>query len=190
MLALLGRQIDHLEVEITALEVKIKAMHNASALSRRLATIPGIGPIIALTFAIEVEPAAFESARHLAAWLGLTPREHSTGGRQTMGAVSRAGHERLRALLVTGATTMVQHAGKPGSKIATPSWLLSLLQRKLRRVAAVAVANKMARIIWAAMTSGEAYRHPASAAPAIAGGQPTTHGPASARAGRRSTKVS
>jgi transposase len=133
-------------------------MHKANAVSQLLATVPGIGPIIALTLAIEVDPTAFQSGRHLSAWLGLTPKEHSTGGKQRMGGITRAGHERLRTLLVSGATAVIRHATRPGSKLATP-WLLKLLQRRPRKLAAVALANKMARIARAIMTSGEAYRH-------------------------------
>ena len=127
------------------------------------ATIPGIGPLIALTLAIEVDPAAFKSGRHLAAWLGLAPKEHSTAGKQRMGGISRAGNERLRQLLVTGATAVIKVATRPGNKLAT-DWLLKLLQRRPRKLAAVALANKMARTTWAMMTSGETYRHPPVAA--------------------------
>ena len=101
-------------------------MHKANPLSQLLATIPGVGPIIALTFAIEIDPAAFKSGRHLAAWIGLTPKEHSTGGKQRMGGISRAGNERLRRLLVTGATAVIRFAARPGNKQAT-EWLLKLL---------------------------------------------------------------
>ena len=89
MLALLRRQIEYFDAQLNALEAKIVAMHKANPVSRLLATIPGIGPIIALTLALEVDPTAFKSGRHLAAWLGLTPKEHSTGGKQRMGSVSR-----------------------------------------------------------------------------------------------------
>jgi transposase len=105
---------------------------------------------------------AFKSGRHLAAWIGLTPKEHSTAGKQRMGGISRAGHERLRQLLVTGATAVIKLATRPGNRLAT-EWLLKLLQRRPRKLAAVALANKMARIAWAVMTSGEAYRHHAVA---------------------------
>jgi transposase len=162
MLALLGEQIAHLDGRIQALEKKVNAMHKANAISQLLATAPGIGAIIALTFAIDVDPAAFESGRHLAAWLGLTPKQHSTGGKQRMGGISKAGHERLRALLVSGAMAVIQAAERPGSTLAT-EWLRRLLARKPRKVAAVALANKMARMIWAMMTTGEAYRRPAAA---------------------------
>jgi transposase len=137
-------------------------MHRADALSRLLASIPGVGEIIALSFAMEIDPAAFESGRHLAAWLGLTPKQHSTGGKQRLGGISRAGHERLRALLVSGAMSVIRAAERPGGKLMT-EWLRQLLARKPRKVAAVALANKMARIIWAMMTTGEAYRAPGSA---------------------------
>jgi transposase len=165
MLALLGAQIDQLDCRIKALEAKLEAMHKANAISQLLATVPGIGPIIGLSFAIEVDPAAFASGRHLAAWLGLTPQEHSTGGKQRMGGISRAGNERLRALLVSGAMAVIRAAERAGSKLAT-EWLLKLLARRPKKVAAVALANKMARMIWAMMTTGEAYRRPAAPAAA------------------------
>ena len=106
--------------------------------------------------ALTVNPADFGSARHFAAWLGLTPREHSTGGKRRLGRISKAGNERLRQLLVVGATAVIRYA-RPGSKSAS-GWLLQLLDRKPPKVAAVALANKMARIIWAMMAHGEAYR--------------------------------
>lgn len=115
-----------------------------------------------MSLTLRVDPKQFRSGRHFAAWLGLTPREHSTGGKQRMGGISRAGDERLRQLLVLGATAAIQHA-KPGSRNAS-AWLLSLLQRRPRKLAAVALANKMARIVWAMMMSGEEYRRPKAAA--------------------------
>ena len=157
MAVLLGQQIADLDRKIAAIEVKLSAAHKANEVSRRLATIPGVGPVTALTLAIEIDPAAFESGRHLAAWAGLTPKEHSTGGKQRMGEISRAGNERLRALLVTGATSVIKAATKPGSKQMT-NWLRAILLRKPRKVVAVALANKMARVAWALMTRGEVYR--------------------------------
>ncbi len=155
MLAVLGEEIAHLDDRLTALEAELLALHKASPLSRRLAKVPGIGPITAISLVLSVDPAQFASGRHLAAWIGLTPREHSTGGKQRLGGISRAGHERLRQLLVLGATAVIRHA-RPGAK-AMP-WLLGLLERKPRKLAAVALANKMARIAWAMMTRGEDYR--------------------------------
>lgn len=162
MAALLGRQIEDLDTRIKELDAKLTAAHKANAVSQRLATIPGVGPVTALTLAIEIDPEAFESGRHLAAWAGLTPKEQSTGGKQRMGGISRAGNERLRVLLVAGATSVIYAAMKPGSKQMT-DWLRALLQRKPRKVAAVALANKMARVAWALMASGETYRRPAPA---------------------------
>ena len=164
MLALLGQEIEHLDSKLNEIEVKLTAAHKANALSQRLATIPGVGRIIALTLATEVDPTAFESGRHLAAWIGLTSKEHSTGGKQRMGGISRAGNERLRRLLVTGATAVIRFATRPGNKHAS-AWLLNLLQHKPRKLVAVALANKIARIAWAMMRSGEVYRRlPAIAA--------------------------
>ena len=161
-LMLLGREVDRIELQLVGIDSRLVQQHKANALSRRLATIPGIGPIGALSFALRVDATQFESGRHLAAWLGLVPREKSTAGKQRLGGISRAGDERLRQLLVLGATTVIQHA-KPG-RPATSQWLVNLLSRKSRKVAAVALANKMARIVWAVMTSGEAYRpHQAAA---------------------------
>jgi transposase len=166
MASLLGRQIDDLDAKIKELDVKLTAAHKANEVSQRLATIPGVGPITALTLAIEIDPEAFESGRHLAAWAGLTPKEHSTGGKQRMGGISRAGHERLRVLLVAGATSVINAAMRPGSKLMT-EWLRALLQRKPRKVVAVALANKMARVAWVLMTRGEVYRRPAAATGAV-----------------------
>jgi transposase len=118
-----------------------------------------VGPVTALTLAIEVDPEAFESGRHLGAWAGLTPKEHSTGGKQRMGGISRAGNERLRVLLVAGATSVINAATRPGGEQMT-AWLRDLLARKPRKVVAVALANKMARVAWALMTRGEVYRRP------------------------------
>jgi transposase len=156
MLAFLGAQVAQLDERIAELEQRMKRQHKANAMSKALAEVPGIGPIGALSLALTIDPGRFTSGRHFAAWLGLTPKEHSTGGRQRLGGISRAGNERLRQLLVLGATAVIRYA-KPGSKTAS-AWLLALLERKPRKLAAVALANKMARIVWAIMATGEAYR--------------------------------
>jgi transposase len=167
MAALLGRQITDLDTKIKEIDGRLTAMHKANEVSQRLATIPGVGPITALTLALAVDPKAFESGRHFAAWAGLTPKEHSTGGKQRMGGISRAGNERLRVLLVTGATSVIQAAMKPGSQQMT-DWLQALLQRKPRKLVALALANKMARMAWAIMSRGEVYRRPVTAIGAAA----------------------
>ncbi len=157
MLALLGRQIEQIDAQLAEVDARLLAMHKANEVSRRLARVPGIGPITAVGLALSVDPEQFESGRHLAAWLGLTPREHSSGGKQRLGGISRAGNERLRQLLVVGATAVIRHASRPGSRLASP-WLTRLLARKPRKLAAVALANKTARIVWAMMARGEVYR--------------------------------
>ena len=162
MFAQLGQHIADLDARLDALDRQLMARHKANPVSRRLAEIPGVGPITAITLALMIDAGNFQSGRHFAAWLGLTPREHSTGGKQRMGRISKAGNERLRQLLVVGAMAVIRFT-KPGSKSAS-AWLLQLLERKPRKLAAVALANKMARIIWAMMARGEAYRRPPIAA--------------------------
>ena len=161
MLTLLGEEIEHLDARIKEIETRLSAMHKADPTCQLLTSIPGIGPIIALRLALEVDPANFKSGRHLAAWIGLTPKEHSTGGKQRLGGISRAGNERLRALLVTGAMAVVRCALKPNARLAT-AWLSNLLRHKPRKLVAVALANKIARTAWAIMTSGKPYRRPAA----------------------------
>jgi|SRR5436853_1452368 len=157
MLRLLASQLDALDTRIKAIEAKLLAWHKADPVSRCLATQPGIGPIGAVSFALKVtDPKTFRDGRHFAAWLGLTPKENATGGRSRPGRISRQGDESLRRLLVLGATTVIQFA-RPGR--ASP-WLIQLLARRPRKLAAVALANKMARILWAMMVSGELYRRP------------------------------
>lgn len=161
-LQLLGSEIDRIEARLAGIDKTLVAQHRANPQSRRLAEIPGVGAMSALNFSLRVDVSQFRSGRHFAAWLGLVPKEHSTAGKQRLGAISRAGNERLRQLLVLGATAVISHAkpGRPG----VSAWLTALLERKPRKLAAVALANKMARIIWAMLTSGEAYRRSAPAA--------------------------
>ena len=156
MFVSLGEAMAALSARISQHDRDLLRQHKSNALSQRLSKVPGIGPIGALSLALTVDPMQFASARHFAAWLGLTPKEHSTGGKQRMGGISRQGNERLRQLLVLGATSLIK-AAKPGHRNAS-AWLLGLLARKPRKLVAVALANKMARIVWAMMTSGEAYR--------------------------------
>ena len=162
MMCFLGQEIVHMNERLDEIDAQIEARHKSHPVSQLLAEIPGIGPITALTLATRVSPDQFESGRHFAAWLGLTPKQHSSGGKQRLGGISRQGNERLRQLLVVGAMAVIRFA-KPGSKTAS-AWLLDLLNRRPRKVAAVALANKMARIAWAMMTSGEAYRKTPKAA--------------------------
>jgi transposase len=160
MIGVLAGQLERLNAELKGIEARLIAYHRQDQTSQCLATIPGIGPIGGISFALKVPDAkAFRSARHFAAWIGITPRETSTGGKPRLGKISRAGDESLRRLLVLGATAVIQQA-KPGR---TSPWLLQLLERKPKKLAAVALANKMARIVWAMMATGETYRRPKEA---------------------------
>jgi transposase len=160
MLGMLAGQLEVLNAKLKAIEVRLMAWHREDQTSQCLATIPGIGPIGGVSFALKVlDPKAFRSGRHFAAWIGITPRENSTAGKHRPGKISREGDDSLRRLLVLGATAVIQQA-KPGR---APAWLLGLLARKPKKLAAVALANKMARIIWAMMVSGETYRRPKEA---------------------------
>jgi transposase len=155
-IALLGREAERIELRLRAIDARLMQQHKANPVSRRLAGIPGIGPIGALSFALRVDATQFKSARHFAAWLGLVPRQCSTAGRQRLGGISRADDERLRQLLVLGATAVIRYAqprvapaGEPPTRRpATSPWLLNLLSRKPRKLAAVALANKTARLVW------------------------------------------
>ena len=127
------------------------------ASSRNLATIPGIGPITASAIAASVaNPSAFKNGRQLAAWLGLVPRQNSSGGKDRLGGITKAGDCYIRRLLVTGATSVIRYARSraPGEG----EWLKKLLVRKSARLASVALANKMARIAWSVLARGEVYR--------------------------------
>jgi transposase len=157
MLGELAGQLAATEVRLASVEAKLLAQHKANPRSQLLATIPGIGPLGGVSFALKVpDPKAFRSGRHFAAWIGLTPRDHSTAGKPRQGRISRQGDEALRRLLVLGATAVIRQA-KPGR---TSPWLMQLLARKPKKLAAAALANKMARIIWAMLVSGEIYRRP------------------------------
>jgi len=162
MFALLGEAIAEVDRRIAEVEAKLLALHKASPVSRALAEVPGIGPITAISLMLGAPASQFSSGRDMAAWIGLTPRDHSSGGKQRLGGISRAGNSRLRQLLVLGATAVIAQASKPG-RSASP-WLKQLLARKPRKLAAVALANKMARIAWAMMTRGEAFRRQPKAA--------------------------
>ena len=148
-------QLDKLAAEIEQLEAEIMAWHRSDDTSRRLATIPGIGPITASAIAASVpDPTQFRSGRQFAAWLGLTPRPNSSGGKERLGGISKQGDGYLRRLLVVGATAVVRMVRRDPRH---QPWLASLLERKTVRVATVGLANKTARIAWAVMTRKEIY---------------------------------
>ena len=159
-LRLMAAQVDDANAKIEVLEQAIVARHRDDEASRRLATIPGIGPITASALAASVPDAgAFDSGRQFAAWLGLVPRQNSTGGKQRLGGITKTGDRYLRRLLVIGATGLIRYRRKnvPGGL----DWLSGMLARKPARLVTVALANKMARIAWAVLSRGELYREAA-----------------------------
>jgi transposase len=130
-------------------------VHRADECSRRLAKIPGIGPIGAMLLKTKTpDPQRFASGRQFAAWIGLTPKDHSTAGKVRLGVITRAGDEGLRSVLFVGATAVIRQI-RCGRRISP--WLAELLKRKSPKLAAVALANKMARIAWKLMVTGETY---------------------------------
>jgi transposase len=161
VLKVIVNKIENIQTAIAGLEMQLVAWHKNNPVSQRLATIPGIGPVIATAIAATVaDPNTFRSGREFAAWLGLVPRQNSTGGKARLGGISKRGDSYLRRLLVNSSHTVLLC-----SKAAkTDPWLTSLLKRKPRLVAAVALANKTARVAWAIMTRHDTYRRAAAAA--------------------------
>ena len=165
LFAIQAKEYEQLQTQIDAVDAQLMARHRADECSRRLAKIPGVGPIGAMLLTMKTPaPELFRSGRQFAAWIGLTPRDHSTAGKVRLGVITRAGDEGLRSVLVVGATAVIQHVRRGGK--ASP-WLAGLLKRKSPKLAAVALANKMARVAWKLMLTGEAYT--AMSAPAAAG---------------------
>jgi transposase len=160
-LKIVAHQIAALEAQVATIEKQLKSWHGQDATSRRLVSIPGVGLITATAIAAKVrDPARFASARCFSAWLGLTPSQHSTGGKIRLGPITKAGDRYIRRLLVSGAQSLLT-ANK--RRRAPQPWLAKLLAGKARMVAAVAVANKLARIVWAVMTRQASFRAPAPA---------------------------
>ena len=158
----IGAQLDALGEQIQTLERQLLTWHRGDAVSQRLETIPGVGLLTATALAASVpDPSVFRSGRQFAAFLGLTPRQNSSGGKDKLGRISKMGDGYLRRLLVVGATSVIRRAETNPS--ATGAWVRSLLASKSKRLTTVAMANKTARIAWAVMARGEIYRAPAMA---------------------------
>ncbi|TCO67898.1 transposase IS116/IS110/IS902 family protein [Rhodovulum euryhalinum] len=162
----LGRLYLHriagLSDEIDKLDGRIAAAAKESDVARRLQTMPGIGPVCAMaiaTFAPDMRE--FRGARDFSAWLGLVPRQHSSGGKQKLGRTSRMGQRDIRRLLIVGAMSVVHWRGRDGGRPG--SWLSRMLARKPRMLVAIALANKMARMVWAMLSRNEDYRDPVGA---------------------------
>jgi transposase len=158
--------IDSLKVvdtQIAGLDAEIARRSREDPIARRLMTIPGIGPITATAItALAPPPETFRKGRDFAAWLGLTPLQKSTGGKQRLGAISKMGERTLRRLLIIGSSAVVHQACKRGAPAG--SWLAKMLARKPRMLVTVALANKIARVVWALLARGEVYRAPVAAA--------------------------
>lgn len=156
LFAIHGQEYDRLKIELRQIEAKLKAWHRQNEMSRRLAEVDAIGPIGGCLLTIKVSyPQAFSCGRDFAAWMGLTPKDHSTAGKMRLGVITRAGDEALRRTLVVGATSVIKQV-KKGRGNPSP-WLRDLVARKPPKLAAVALANKVARIAWKLMVSGERY---------------------------------
>ena len=157
MLARLGEHLRELRQQVEELQVQIERWHRESRASRRLAQIPGIGPLTASALVATVGDASqFNNARQLAAWLGLVPRQHSSGGKPMLLGISKRGDAYLRTLLIHGARSVIRVAeGKTGD---LQCWLEKLIGRRHKNVASVALANKNARTVWALLRKGEDYQ--------------------------------
>jgi transposase len=154
--------LEGLHARIRVLDRQIEARSRQSPLARRLMTIPGVGPILATAMvALAPEPSTFRRGRDFAAWVGLTPRQHSSGGKERLGRTTKMGERSLRRLLIIGAGSAVIAAVRHGAR---DPWLARMLAREPRMLVMVALANKMARIVWALMARGGSYRAPAAAA--------------------------
>ncbi len=159
-LAMLVAQLGLVNRQILETDRRVAADARASETGRRLMEVPGVGPVLASPIVAAVpDPKAFKSGRNLAAWIGLVPRQNSSGGRKRLGGITKQGDRYLRQLLVVGALSVVRQAMRHGTR---RSWLVQLLARRTPKIAAVALANKTARIIWAMMTTGDRYREPQS----------------------------
>lgn len=160
-LAMLAEQYRHLVANLLDTERAIRADSRASELGRRLQEIPGVGPLVASALVATVpDPHLFRTGRGLSAWLGLVPRQNSSGGKERLGGITKAGDTYLRTMLFVGAMAVIRHAQRYGTR---RPWLVRLLERRSPRIAAIALANRIGRIAWALMTSGERYREEAVA---------------------------
>jgi transposase len=160
-LAALGNQLLSLKEQILGFDRMILAWHRSNATSKRLNCIPGVGPLLATALvASTADPKAFRSGRHFSAWVGLVPKQHSSGGKDRLGGISKKGDRYLRSLFVAGALAVIRYAKIRGAKHRP--WVTALLARRPTKVAAIALANKLARIAWALMAKGERYKIPAA----------------------------
>jgi transposase len=160
-LTALGSQLRSLKVQILEFDRRIIAWHRSNATSKRLDAIPGVGPALATALVASIaEPEAFRSGRDFSAWVGLVPKQNSSGGKDKLGSISKQGDRYLRSLFTAGALAVIRYAKIHGT--AHRPWLTGLLARRPTKVAAIALANKLARMAWAMMARNECYREPAA----------------------------
>ena len=153
----LAAQLELVKRQIVEMDRRVLTWHRASGLSCSLEAIPGVGPLISTALVASIpDPKVFRSGRDLSAWIGLVPKQNSTGGKERLGGISKAGNHYLRQLLVVGALAVIRRAKQLG--YTRHPWLVRLMERRSVKVAAVALANKMARIAWAMMARNEPYR--------------------------------
>src|SRR5512133_2385749 len=154
-----GAQLRTLKVQILNFDRQIIAWHRSNEASKRLDEIPGVGPALATALVASVaDPKAFRSGRNFSAWIGLVPKQHSSGGKDKLGSISKQGDRYLRSLFTTGVLAVIRYAKIHGTKHRP--WLTALLARRPTKVAAIALANKIARMVWAMMARGERYKEP------------------------------
>ena len=158
-LAALGAQLRTLKEQILEFDRMIMVWHRSDEVSRRLDAIPGVGPMLATALVASIaDPKVFRSGRNFSAWIGLVPKQHSSGGKDRLGSISKQGDRYLRSLFMAGALAVIRYAKIPGTKHRP--WLTALLARRPTKVAAIALANKIARTVWAMMARGERYKEP------------------------------